>query len=85
MEKKAEYKVVSGINGFSELEKNVSAMLNQGWKPVGGLAFTNGYAYQAMARVITFKMPTETPQESKQETPKTRGAQDAMRAIDELT
>jgi len=85
MEKRAEYKVVSGVNGFAELEKKVSEMLNSGWKPVGGLAFTNGYAYQAMARVVTYSKPTKTTHDSEEETPKSRGAQDAMRAVDELT
>lgn len=26
-------------------------MLNEGWKPVGGVAFNNGFAYQSMAGV----------------------------------
>ena len=53
MMKKAEYKIVASSNGFPELEKKVSAMLNHGWKPVGGLSFNAGYPYQAMARVVT--------------------------------
>ncbi|GAA6169268.1 DUF1737 domain-containing protein [Sessilibacter corallicola] len=51
--KKAEYKVVSGTNGFPELEEKVSKLLNQGWKPVGGIGFNAGYPYQAMAKVVT--------------------------------
>ena len=41
--KKAEYRIVASTNGFPELEKKVSAMLNHGWKPVGGLSFNAGY------------------------------------------
>ncbi len=50
--KKAEYKVISGTNGFPELEEKVSVLLSRGWKPVGGIGFNAGYPYQAMARVV---------------------------------
>lgn len=79
--KRAEYKIVSGAKGFEEMEKRVSEMLNQGWKPIGGIGFNAGYAYQAMARVTT----QPEPQKTEEEKPKARGAQDAMRAIDQLT
>jgi len=42
------YKVVTAKKGFVELEKEVSLLLNKGWRPVGGVAFNNGYPYQAM-------------------------------------
>ena len=42
------YKVVSSHNGFKELEKTVSMMLNKGWECEGGIAFNQGFCYQAM-------------------------------------
>jgi hypothetical protein len=58
--KKATYKVVGGTNGFQEMEAEVSKMLNQGWKPIGGIAFNNGYPYQAMAKVTDTKQTLHT-------------------------
>ncbi len=85
MAKKAEYKVVSGTNGFPELEEKVSEMLNQGWKPVGGIGFNSGFPYQAMARVVA--VTTEIPPEKTENKAETKaiGASSAMRALDELT
>ncbi len=85
--KKAEYKVATSTNGFVELEETVSKMLNEGWKPVGGINFNAGYPYQAMARVIS--APTENTISSSvkegNRKSKSVGAQDAMRRINELT
>jgi len=43
--KKAEYKDESGTTGFPELEEKVSAMLSDGWKPVGGIGFNARFPY----------------------------------------
>jgi hypothetical protein len=86
MAKKAEYKVVSGTNGFPELEKKVSEMLNQGWKPVGGIGFNSGFPYQAMARVVAATIDTPPPEKTEDKTEnKAIGASSAMKALDELT
>ncbi|GAB2877768.1 hypothetical protein ACCI51_08460 [Microbulbifer echini] len=90
--KKAEYKVAVGKSGFSSLEEEVTRLLNEGWKPIGGLAFNAGYPYQAMARVVsmpksTSGIPAQSQSLSEQEPTKKQplGAQDAMRLVDELT
>ncbi|WHI48198.1 hypothetical protein ACJJI3_22610 [Microbulbifer sp. ZKSA004] len=90
--KRAEYKVAVGKTGFSSLEEEVTRMLNEGWKPVGGLAFNSGYPYQAMARVVTVSVgsksqPARPGQAEGNANPekKNLGAQDAMRLIDDLT
>ena len=90
--KKAEYKIAVGKSGFSSLEGEVTQLLNEGWKPIGGLAFNAGYPYQAMARVVNVAKPSDHSQSQAQAAPEgepTRrqsyGAQDAMRVIDELT
>lgn len=78
------YKVISATKGFKELEKEVSLLLNKGWKPVGGVAFNNGYAYQAMVG-----KPVKDSQKAEKSEPDTttlpRGAVDAMKKIDSLT
>lgn len=83
--KKAEYKIVNGKSGFPELEENVSKMLNQGWKPVGGIAFNAGFPYQAMAKVITAKHESENKIKTQDTLRNPVGANTAMRAIDNLT
>jgi hypothetical protein len=84
--KKAEYKVASGATGFKELEETVSKMLNEGWKPVGGIGFNAGFPYQAMARVVTVSATTNViSSNSKDDDSKPVGAQEAMRRVDELT
>ncbi|MGQ9427596.1 DUF1737 domain-containing protein [Gilvimarinus sp. F26214L] len=49
--KKAEYKVVTSTTGFSDLEKSVTKFLSEGC----GIAFSQGYPYQAIARVVQIK------------------------------
>ena len=84
--KKAEYKVVSGPEGLPQLEARVNELLNKGWKPIGGISFNAGYPYQAVARVVTVSSTTEHQlSKTKPKTSKLKGAQDAMRLVDELT
>lgn len=86
--KKAEYKIVSAVEGIAALEAKITKMLNAGWKLQGGIAFSAGCPFQAMARVVTVKPAQEGNKETagaKPEATKLLGAQDAMRAIDELT
>jgi hypothetical protein len=78
------YKVVTAKKGFVELEKEVSSLLNKGWKPVGGVAFNNGYAYQAMVGK-TAKDSQKTEEPTSEVTSLPRGAIDAMKKIDSLT
>ena len=75
------YKVVTSSNGFRDLEKAVSLLLNKGWKPVGGVAFNNGFAYQAMVGKVEEKIEKQPGKEES----KILGAIDAMRKIDEMT
>lgn len=78
------YKVVASSNGFKELEKEVSLLLNKGWKPVGGVAFNQGHAYQAMVGNIGEKIERKS-KVLPENTIQPLGAVDAMRKIDELT
>lgn len=85
--KKIEYKVCGGTNGFVELEREVSTLLNTGWKPVGGIAFNSGFPYQALARVMEYKekpSPTATSKPGQTKTAKLN-ANSAMRKLDDLT
>ena len=84
--KKAEYKVVSGPEGLPQLEKRVNDLLNKGWKPIGGVSFNSGYPYQAVARIVTVNSDT-TKYQVKTVTSGTemKGAQDAMKMVDEIT
>jgi hypothetical protein len=80
------YKVVPSKTGIKELEKEVSILLNKGWKPVGSISFNQGYCYQAMVGKIEKK---QEKQKDKKECqilePKELGTIDAMKKIDELT
>lgn len=71
--KRAEYKVVTSTTGFPDLEAEITRLLNKGWKPLGGIAFNQGYPYQALARVV--QADTEKP----------RTANEAMAVLDSLT
>ncbi len=79
--KKAEYKVVTGVSGLKELEENVSKLLNEGWKNVGGIAFNQGYGYQALARIVEIREPEKRPESAK----KIMDNNNAMRMLDDLT
>lgn len=85
--KKIIYKVVVSNNGFEDFEAKVSEKLNQGWKPIGGIAFNYNSPYQAMAKIFD---DTEEKNNSKSDsvTPqkvRTLTANEAMRRIDDLT
>tara|TARA_R110001583_G_scaffold28946_1_gene102301 strand:+ start:447 stop:719 length:273 start_codon:yes stop_codon:yes gene_type:complete len=73
METTAEYKLVKDTHKLEKLEQIVSEMIANGWKPVGGIAFNNGFAYQAMARLSksqkaeVTKPPRESPKETTRE------------------
>lgn len=75
MAKRAEYKVIAGPEGLRQLEERVTKLLNEGWKLQGGIGFNGGYAYQAMARMVEVKPAVKG---------KALGANDAMRALDDL-
>lgn len=76
------YKVVGSKTGFKELEKEVTRLLNKGWKPIGSISFNQGYCYQAMVGKTTKgTMSHPTEDDSKE----TCGAIDAMKRIDQLT
>lgn len=85
--KKAEYTIiVSGKEGFEDFTSKVSEKLNEGWKPVGGVAFNRGYPHQAMARVIeTKEKELGDKTEITTEPRKALTANEAMKRLDELT
>lgn len=85
--KKLIYKVVVSDKGFEDFEAKVSEMLNQGWKPIGGIAFNHSYPHQAMAKVIdtTDKKPTSENKNTIEQKPKSLTANEAMRRLDDLT
>ncbi len=86
MTKQYQYKIVGSPNGFPELEQKISAMLNQGWKPIGGIAFNQGHPYQAMAKLIDTTAATKKTTEASTETkPSPKTFNEAMKDIDELT
>lgn len=80
--KKAQYKVVVSDKGFNDFEEKVSKMLNEGWKPVGGIAFNHSYPHQAMAKVVDVE--TEAKGFTKQ-AEKALTANQAMKRLDDLT
>lgn len=75
------YKVVAGINGLQELEKKVEQMIKEGWKPLGGIAFNQGFCYQAMAG----KIKEEKIDDKNQKVTKNLTANQGMKRLDELT
>ena len=85
--KKLVYKVVVSDKGFEDFEAKVSEKLNQGWKPIGGIAFNHSYPHQAMAKVI--ELPNEksvsTNQTSIGQKQKVLSANEAMKRLDDLT
>lgn len=88
--KKIVYKVVVSNNGFEDFEAKGSEKLNQGWKPIGGIAFNYNFPYQAMAKVVDVpeeaKATTSTKKltQSSQET-RPLTANEAMKRLDDLT
>lgn len=82
------YKVLHGEKGLKDLEHKVSAHLNQGWKPVGGLAFNQGHCYQAMVGKSAKPLSAAESEQvvsGAEIKPKPVGAAEAMRNVDELT
>lgn len=86
MTKQYQYKIIGSLNGFPELEQKISTMLNQGWKPIGGIAFNQGHPYQAMAKLADAAAATKPAAEEKPELkPRPKTFNEAMKDIDELT
>lgn len=85
--KKLVYKVVVSDKGFEDFEAKVSEMLNQGWKPLGGIAFNHSFPHQAMAKVVDTadERPVKNQQSSIDQKPKALTASEAMRRLDDLT
>lgn len=85
--KKLVYKVIVSDKGFEDFEAKVSEKLNQGWKPIGGIAFNHSYPHQAMAKVI--EIPSEksvsTNQAAIGQQSKALSANEAMKRLDDLT
>lgn len=85
--KKLVYKVVVSDKGFDDFEAKVSEMLNQGWKPLGGIAFNHSFPHQAMAKVVDTadERPVKNQQSSIDQKPKALTASEAMKRLDDLT
>ncbi len=85
--KKLQYKVIVSDKGFTDFEEKVSQMLNEGWKPIGGIAFNHSFPHQAMAKVIEMDQEEKiiTEQARKEESRKALTANEAMKRLDDLT
>ena len=85
--KKFEYKIVVSDKGFNDFEEKVSAMLNDGWKPIGGIAFNHSYPHQAMAKVVEVNQDKKGIQISEKVEGSTKAltANEAMKRLDDLT
>ncbi len=85
--KKLVYKIVVSDKGFEDFEAKVSDMLNQGWKPLGGIAFNHSFPHQAMAKVVdtTEEKPISESKAAIEQKPKSLTANEAMRRLDDLT
>lgn len=88
--KKIVYKVVVSNNGFEDFEAKVSEKLNQGWKPIGGIAFNYNFPYQAMAKVVDVPEETKATTSAKKLTQPAQEARpltanEAMKRLDDIT
>jgi hypothetical protein len=86
--KKYVYKIIVSDKGFDDFEAKVSEKLNDGWKPIGGIAFNHSYPHQAMAKIIDAfeeKSGGEKTESLNPQKVKSLTANEAMRRIDDLT
>lgn len=85
--KKIEYKIIVSDKGFDDFEAKVSAKLNDGWKPIGGIAFNHSYPHQAMAKVIETESQKDVGNKTVESNnqPKALTANEAMKRIEDLT
>ena len=86
--KKYVYKIIVSDKGFDDFEAKISEKLNDGWKPIGGIAFNHGYPHQAMAKVIDDgegKNNTATTESTLSQKTKPLTANEAMKRLNELT
>ncbi len=86
--KKLRYELVIGKNGFEKFCNEVSERLNAGWKPIGGVAFNAGFAYQSMAKAVEESelVKNETTEDiGENKGPKRLSANEAMRQLDSMT
>jgi hypothetical protein len=79
--KEFEYKLIIGNKGFNVFTTEVSEALNDGWKPLGGVAFNAGFAHQAMAK-LTEKQPKMAVNKEENKKVRAIGANEAMRRLD---
>ena len=82
------YKIITSKSGFKELEDEISLLINKGWKPIGGIAFNQGFPYQAMVGKTKNTIKNQKDKKSAQDLKHKReqiGAVDGMKKIDELT
>lgn len=88
MARRHQYKVVGSSNGFPELEKKIGIMMDNGWKPVGGIAFNMNAPYQAMARqveVTTVREPERVQAQQPKQIPRPKTFNETLKDIDDLT
>lgn len=79
------YKIVAGDKGFKSLELAVSKMLNQGWECVGGVAFNNGFSYQAMIKEMEEKQYVSDEGNENMDDKSDQSFNTAMKRLDQLT
>lgn len=75
------YRIITAEQGIKELEIKITSLINQGWRPVGGVSFNQSYTYQAMIGEVL------KSEESRERTEKKSnlGAIGAMKRVDDLT
>ncbi|WP_299776380.1 hypothetical protein [uncultured Pseudoteredinibacter sp.] len=86
--KKKLYKVVGSATGLKGLEEAVMEKMAEGWQPIGGLAFNQGYPYQAMGKVVDPEArykPAPSDKKEQEIKPKSLSANEANRKLDNLT
>ena len=78
------YKVISSKSGLEELEKKVTASINIGWKPQGGIAFSHGFCYQALIGKKKASSTDKTAVKAEKSN-EANTANQAMKRLDEIT
>ena len=78
------YRIITAQQGIKQLETKITALINHGWEPVGGIGFNQSYPYQAMIGEILKSEENRKDETQNSTEKKNLGAIDAMKRIDDL-